>query len=286
MNDEPHVVGKSMNAYSPKEYWTGVAEKFHSADASGFAPVLHPGAPVWFNRLIDDLQFQAIRRALAMAALPPHSRILDVGCGTGRWVRRYLALGHLPTGVDATPGMLRIARQQGTAPPLLAGEAFRLPFPDAAFDCVTDVTVVQHIPADLQPKALGEMVRVLKPGGRLILFELIRGKGAHIFPRAPQDWIHQVSQAGAKPIGWFGQEFLLFDRIVATAVHRAVGKKSANAGDAELISNAAPGKMSASRRAYWKLRRITAQVSAWTDPAAEKICPARLATHGVFIFQK
>jgi len=286
VNHELRIVGKSMNAYSPKEYWTGVAEDFRSADASGFAPVLHPGAPIWFNRLIDGLQFQAIRRALTLAALPPHSRILDVGCGTGRWVRRYLALGHRPTGVDATPGMLRIARQQGTAPPLLAGEAFRLPFPDAAFDCVTDVTVVQHIPTDLQRKALGEMVRVLKPGGRLILFELIRGKGAHIFPRTPQDWIQQASQAGAKSIGWFGQEFLLFDRVFAAAVHKVAGQHSGNENDGTLISNAAPGKMAASRRVYWALRHVTAQVSAWVDPAAEKLCPARLATHGVFVFQK
>jgi SAM-dependent methyltransferase len=275
-----------MNVYSPKEYWTGVAENFRAADASGFAPVLHPGAPEWFNRLIDDLQFRAIRRALAMAAIPPHSRILDVGCGTGRWVRRYLELGHRPTGVDATPGMLRIARSQGTTPPLLVGEAFRLPFADAAFDCVTDVTVVQHIPAELQPKAIGEMVRMLKPGGRLILFELIRGKGAHIFPRTPQGWIQQASQSDVKLIGWFGQEFLLFDRLFADAAHKLAEKSSGSAGDDAPPSNVAPGKMPASRRIYWKLRHLTAQVSAWVDPAAEEIFPGRLATHGVFVFHK
>jgi SAM-dependent methyltransferase len=275
-----------MSSYSPKEYWTSVAENFRSADASGFAPVLHPGAPAWFNRLIDDLQFRAVRRALAMAAIPPASRILDVGCGTGRWVRRYLELGHRPTGVDATPGMLRLARQQGTAPPLLAGEAFRLPFADAAFDCVTDVTVVQHIPTALQPKALNEMTRVLKPGGRLILFELIRGKGTHIFPRRPQDWIQQVSHSGAKPIGWFGQEFLLFDRIFSGAAHKVAGKSSGDASGSAPPSNVAQGKMSASRRVYWELRHVTARLSAWFEPAAEKMCLARLATHGVFVFLK
>lgn len=274
-----------MNDYSPKEYWTGVAENFRSADASGFAPVLHPGTPAWFNRLIDDLQFRAMRRALVMARLVPDSRILDVGCGTGRWVRRYLELGHQPTGVDATPGMLRIARQQGTTSPILAGEAFRLPFPGAAFDCVTDVTVVQHIPVELQPKAIGEMVRVLKPGGRLILFELIRGEGAHIFPHPPQDWIQQTAATGAKLIGWFGQEFLLFDRMFAAAAHKLLGNNSGAAIGAP-PSDPTQNKLPASRRAYWRLRRLTAQGSAWFDPAAEKLLPARLATHGVFVFQK
>jgi SAM-dependent methyltransferase len=275
-----------MNDYSPKEYWTGVAENFRSADASGFAPVLHPGAPVWFNRLIDELQFRAFRRALALAALSPRSRVLDVGCGTGRWVRRYQGFDHQPTGIDATPGMLRIARQQGTIAPLLAGEAFRLPFADAVFDCVSDVTVVQHIPEALQPTALAEMVRVLKPGGRLILFELIRGTGAHIFPRAPQDWIQQASSCGTKLLGWFGQEFLLFDRMFVSAAQSLAGKTANAAGGAAPASVGSPVKMSASRRAYWGLRHVTAPVSAWTDPAVEKFFPARLATHAVFVFQK
>jgi SAM-dependent methyltransferase len=278
-----------MNDYSPKDYWTGVAENFRSADASGFAPVLHPGAPVWFNRLIDKLQLLAFHRALALAALPTRSRVLDVGCGTGRWVRRYIELGHDATGIDATPGMLRIARLQGTISPLLAGEAFRLPFADAVFDCVSDVTVVQHIPDALQPTALAEMVRVLKPGGHLILFELIRGTGAHIFPRTPQDWIHQATSCGTKLSGWFGQEFLLFDRMFVRAAQMLAGKtasSSSTALDSAPASLASPPKMSASRRAYWGLRHVTAPVSAWLDPAVEKFFPARFATHAVFVFQK
>jgi SAM-dependent methyltransferase len=275
-----------MNDYSPKDYWTGVAENFRSADASGFAPVLHPGAPVWFNRLIDKLQFLAFRRALALAALPPRSRVLDIGCGTGRWVRRYTELGHDATGIDATPGMLRIARRQGTISPLLAGEAFRLPFADAVFDCVSDVTVVQHIPEAVQPTALAEMVRVLRPGGRLILFELIRGTGAHIFPRSPRDWIQQATSCDTKLSGWFGQEFLLFDRMFVRAAQALAGKTAGAESGAAPFSMASPIEMSASRRAYWSLRHVTAPVSAWLDPAVEKFFPARVATHAVFVFQK
>ena len=204
---------KVMSAYSPKEYWTGVADEFRSADAAGLAPVLHFGAPTWFNRLIDKLQFRAVRRALAMAEIPRGALVFDVGCGTGRWLRRYKELGFQATGVDATPGMLGRAIECGTTAPLIAGEACYLPFADATFDCVSDITVVQHIPRSLQPQALREMMRVLKPGGRLILMELIRGEDAHIFPRSPQDWIQQVALFGGKPIGWFGQEYLLLDRF-------------------------------------------------------------------------
>ncbi|MFZ0738902.1 MAG: methyltransferase domain-containing protein [Candidatus Acidiferrales bacterium] len=274
-----------MNAHSPREYWSELAENFAEADAKGLAPVLHPGAPDWFNRMIDGLQFRAIRRALALANLPPGSRVLDVGCGTGRWVRRYGEMGLRATGVDATSGMLRLARQRGTADPLIAGEANRLPLRAAAFDCVSDITVVQHIPAPLQLQALNEMVRVLKPGGRLILMELTRGKGTHIFPRTPQDWIQQVVSCGAKLIGWFGQEFLLLDRLFVRVAQIVRGGNSGRAGQDSLPESAAQRK-SLVRSVYWGLRHVTAPLSAWVDPLAERIFPAQIATHGVFVFRK
>jgi len=275
-----------MSTYSPKEYWTGVAEDFRSADAAGLAPVLHPGAPVWFNSLIDKLQFRAIQRALALADVRRGARILDVGCGTGRWLRRYQELGLHATGVDATPGMLGLARERGTASPLVAGEAGRLPFADAEFDCISDITVVQHIPRSQQPQALGEMVRVLKPGGRLILLELIRGEDAHVFPRSPQDWIQQAESFGAKPIGWFGQEYLLLDRFLAHAARTLTERNASRAGTGAAPSAASSRHFSLARRVYWGFRHVTASLSAWTDPLAGKICPANVATHGVFVFGK
>lgn len=275
-----------MNAYSPKKYWGELAENYVSADAEGLAPVLHPGAPAWFNRLIDKQQLQAVRRALALAKIPAAARSLDVGCGTGRWVRRYGQLGFRATGLDVTRGMLKSARQCGTAGLLVAGEAYRLPFADGAFDFVSDVTVVQHIPAELQPAAIGEMMRVLKPEGHLLLLELIRGRGAHIFPRSPENWIEQATSHGATLLGWFGQEFLLPDRLFVRMAQSVSGRNGNRVSTGAPAADSESDAGSASRRAYWRFRRITASVSAWTDPFAEKICPARFATHGMFVFRK
>ena len=275
-----------MDDYSPKEYWANIADNFRSADPSGIAPVLHPGAPAWFNQLIDRQQYHALRRALALARIPAAARSLDVGCGTGRWVRRYEQMGFRATGLDVTPGMLRTARQCGITGLLVAGEAHRLPFSDGAFEFVSDVTVVQHIPAELQPAAIGEMMRVLKPKGHLLLFELIRGKGPHIFPRSPQDWIKQASSHGAALLGWFGQEFLLPDRLFVRLAQSVSGRNSARLSPGALPENSASHSRSAIRSAYWRFRYVTASVSAWTEPLTEKICPARFATHGVFVFRK
>ena len=273
--------------YSPKDYWTNLAEGFEATDASGFAPILHPQAPLWFNQAIDNLQLRAVRRALSIAAISPGARFLDVGCGTGRWVRRYRELGFSPVGVDATIGMLRIARALQTNAPLIVGLANSLPFSDATFDCLSDITVVQHIPYELQPKALQEMVRVLKPGGGIILFELKNGQDQHIFPRKPQDWIREVESCGTTLIDWFGEEFFFLDRLFVRLAQTVFGRRRNAADQIQSASHHSTSEeYSLARRVYWKLRRLTVPLSAWGEPAVEKICPASLATHAVFVFRK
>jgi cyclopropane fatty-acyl-phospholipid synthase-like methyltransferase len=74
--------------YSPNRYWTEIADEYSRADDDGLAPVLHPNVPDWYNQTIDAMQFGAVLRALDVAKLEKGSRILDVGCGTGRWLRR------------------------------------------------------------------------------------------------------------------------------------------------------------------------------------------------------
>jgi ubiquinone/menaquinone biosynthesis C-methylase UbiE len=262
-------------------------------DALGFAPVLHPLAPPWFNQLIDSLQFRALRRALALAAVPPGARFLDVGCGTGRWVRRYEERGFSVVGVDATIGMLQIARGCETRSPLVVGLAENLPFSDAAFDCLSDITVVQHFHYELQTKALQEMIRVLKPGGRLILMESIRRrnpkirKDSHVFPRKPQDWVREVETRGASLVEWFGQEFLLVDRLYVRLVQALHTRKGNLVKQVQSVYRHSTSQdFSAARSLYWQLRHIASYLSVWAEPVVERVCPASLATHGIFVFQK
>jgi SAM-dependent methyltransferase len=257
------------------------------------APILHPLAPPWFNRFIDELQFRAVQRAINIATISPKAEFLDVGCGTGRWVRRYRELGFSPVGVDATIGMLQRAREHDTRSPLAVGLAQSLPFSDAIFDCLSDITVVQHIPYELQPKALEEMVRVLKPGGKMIMMEVICGGerpaivDSHVFQREPRDWINQVEQCGATLIGWFGQEFLLADRLYVRLAQSLL-RRNVSLVD-QVQSSSRPSRSqrhSFARRVYWELRHITLPLSVWLEPGVATICPASLATHGVFVFRK
>ncbi|MGE0816261.1 MAG: methyltransferase domain-containing protein [Vicinamibacterales bacterium] len=88
--------------------------------------------------------------------------VLDVGCGSSR------IIGALPPGsvaVDVLRRKLRYARRFGR--PLVHASGFALPFPDASFPCVLCSQVIEHVPKE--SPILGELVRVLRPGGRLVL---------------------------------------------------------------------------------------------------------------------
>ena len=95
--------------------------------------------------------------------------------GTGRTIRWYPRSVRL-TGIELSPSMLRIAvaraEADGREADLHLGDATALPFADATFDTVTFCLVLCTIPDDR--RALAEGVRVLRPGGRIVVFEHTR----------------------------------------------------------------------------------------------------------------
>jgi demethylmenaquinone methyltransferase/2-methoxy-6-polyprenyl-1,4-benzoquinol methylase len=122
------------------------------------------------------------RRAAGSLGLPSGSIVLDLGCGTGRLTER-LARAHRVVGVDVSHRMLGAA--SGFVPAELPawfvrGSAFHLPFPDGSVDGMASTFVLRNL-EDL-PAALSEVARVIRPGGRLVLLDLVRPA------RPPQRW--------------------------------------------------------------------------------------------------
>ncbi|MFC0526803.1 demethylmenaquinone methyltransferase [Phytohabitans kaempferiae] len=109
---------------------------------------------------------KATRAALDLA---PGQRVLDVGAGTGVSTQQLAASGAYAVGLDLSIGMLQAGRRVRPGVPLLAGDALRLPFPDAAFDAVTISFALRNV---VEPAAaLRELARVTRPGGRLVVCE-------------------------------------------------------------------------------------------------------------------
>ncbi len=97
-------------------------------------------------------------------------RALDVGCGEGRFCRHLRARGMAATGIDPTAVLIEHARRADPAGDYRIARAEQLPFADASFDLVLSYLTLIDIP-DLQA-GLAEMVRVLEPGGTLLIANL------------------------------------------------------------------------------------------------------------------
>ena len=94
------------------------------------------------------------------------TRLLDVGCGSGLTLALAEDRGAVPTGLDISPGLLKIARERLPHADLREADMESLPFGDAAFDAVTGVNAFQF--AGDPRRALREAARVTRPGGRVV----------------------------------------------------------------------------------------------------------------------
>jgi SAM-dependent methyltransferase len=159
--------------YQPSAYWEDRAQRF-AGEGAGLAAVCAYGMPEFYNRAIQLEQRLALRRWLDVR---PGTRVLDVGCGVGRWSRLLAAKGAQVTGVDLSPTMIAQAQRRAAEEGVAERCRFRvqdLSQLDAGgqFDVVLGVTVLQHIlDADLLRAALRRMAAHLAPGGRIILLE-------------------------------------------------------------------------------------------------------------------
>ena len=94
--------------------------------------------------------------------------VLDVGTGEGQLARAAVATGARVVGVDPSWGQLAEARRRAGGPLYLRAEAVALPLPGSAFDAVLACMVFEHIEG--VDAAIAEVARVLRPGGRFLLF--------------------------------------------------------------------------------------------------------------------
>jgi demethylmenaquinone methyltransferase / 2-methoxy-6-polyprenyl-1,4-benzoquinol methylase len=117
------------------------------------------------------------------AELRGSDRVLDVGCGTLVLEERLLPAGCGVVGLDLTDRMLRVGQRKRLANvmALVNGDAESLPFADETFDAVVSCYVAKYVALG---RLVAELARVVRPGGRVVLYDFVSPRGAFRLPLA------------------------------------------------------------------------------------------------------
>jgi len=147
----------------------------------------------WARKPGHDSYWRFHRDAFLASLPPPPQSLLDVGCGEGRLPRDLTARGYDVTGLDGSATLIRHAIDAHPGGRYVLGDAAALPFPDGTFQLATAFMSLQDI--DDQDQALGEIQRVLAPGGllRTAIVHPINSGGA--FPNREPDAIFEIRES-------------------------------------------------------------------------------------------
>lgn len=123
-------------------------------------------------------------------------RVLDVGCGTGTQLQRYVDAHCEVVGVDTSPAMLDRARARlGERADLRLADAEHLPFEEEHFDIVTATLVLHELAPEARSQVACEMRRVLRDTGRIVLVDF------HVGPlRPPKGWAMRAFSVVAESV--------------------------------------------------------------------------------------
>lgn len=151
------------------------------------------------------------RRSLGLLELTPGGAVLDVGCGTGpelSSLAEIVGVEGRVVGLERSTALLDAARRRGRAGAqmgrieLVPGDAGALPFGAGEFDACRADRTLQHV--ELPELAIGEMVRVARPGGRVVVTESRWGLVAPSLDQALSDRVLGTMATEAEPAEWVG----------------------------------------------------------------------------------
>jgi ubiquinone/menaquinone biosynthesis C-methylase UbiE len=138
-----------------------------------------------YERVAAPLTLQPARDLLDLATLTDGDHLLDVGTGTGVVAGAALERGARAIGVDPSLGMLQVARKVRPEVPVVGGDTLDLPFRTGTFDVVVGSFVLAHF--QKADTALFDVIRVARPGGRLVFATWADGRDAFT-----QTWLELV----------------------------------------------------------------------------------------------
>jgi ubiquinone/menaquinone biosynthesis C-methylase UbiE len=263
-----------------KTYWSDLSQKHLDESGDDLAVICFAGMPYWFNHFYALYQRKAMERLLQGKDFSG-ARVLDVGTGLGRWARWFSQWPDTDVvGIDIEPERLEVARRHGGAQ-FLEMPVDDLAFPAQSFDVVNSVTVLQHVGHDTKRVAIAEFGRILRPGGRAVIFEETdnRDDSPHIFSWPNQEFQAEFAKNGFVLERSVGDQYAPILRLMKSAYVLTRGKRARGEIDRMKFERSGPAS------SFMHALRLGVMLSYPVEEVA-RFLPPRLGRIRGYLFRK
>lgn len=125
-----------------------------------------------YAAVVDRMNSKLHAVAFRSQEVSPGMKVLDVGCGTGAQLARYVEAGCVASGVDLSPSMLAKAQERfGDSADIRLADATELPYDDASFDVVLASLFLHELAPDFRRGVVAEIARVLRADGTAVIVD-------------------------------------------------------------------------------------------------------------------
>ncbi|MBI5417038.1 class I SAM-dependent methyltransferase [Candidatus Poribacteria bacterium] len=185
-------------------YWNKRALVYGTSH-KGFKAICSYGAPYLYNKYIDLIHNKAFNRMIGSINIK-NKKILDAGCGTGRWSGRLAEKGAIVTGADISSEMIKIAKKSMNRPiDFINASIADINLSSSSFDFITCVTVLQHVVDEIEfQKSISNLIRLIKKDGKLFILEVAPDEyykklyfSKILSIRSDKEYITAIEKAGA-----------------------------------------------------------------------------------------
>jgi len=158
MTDHDPAISLRERAIQEHHETAGLFDRFYTTMRKDYHLSCFAYGRQKINDVLDDI----------FRGMPAGCRVLDVGCGTGEQLSYFSQHGFTVAGIEPAADMRALALAHNPGVEVLDGLATALPFPDASFDVVICFEVLRYLGDDDIRQACREMLRVARPGGRIV----------------------------------------------------------------------------------------------------------------------
>lgn len=275
-----------------QNYWNDRATKYINLDEKGWSAICFCGAPVWYNKFLDYSQKVVFLKLINAIEGVKKDKILDVGCGIGRWTSLLSEMGAVVIGIDFSEVMIQKAKEYSKPQNIdfRYMDVCRLEFPNNVFDLVSSVTVLQHLPLENQEKAIKELCRITKKGGYILIIEATdMKKHRYISPREPIWWKESFKKNGCEMVKAHGQWYiplLRFMRLIPAAKFLRINNEKENIHsniDEDFYRKKIENNINIFKMFFIK---TMVNISYPIESICIRTLPIKCATHVGFLFKK